>query len=132
MLGEEPGDRAERDPRRLGHGEPVRPGRDGGKRDRARALPDPDLEAPPIRARELRRLAVPAVAMDRPYGVDHPARAEPTAARDLRVAGGAAAERLALLQDRRPAGAVDRAVDAATTEKRRVRRVDDRVGVLLR
>ena len=41
------------------------------------------------------------------------------------------ADLLAPLQDRGTAATVDRAVDAATTEERRVRRVHDRVDVLL-
>src|SRR5262249_8055796 len=91
-----------------------------------------DLEASPVRAREPLGLAVPAVPVDRPDGVDDPARAEPPAAGDLRVAGRAATELLALLEDIGPAGAVDRTVDAAAAAERRVRRVHDRVGVLLR
>src|SRR5438105_4517984 len=59
-----------------------------------------------------------------------PARRQPPAGRQLGVAGGAAAELAALGQDRGSAGAVDRAVDPAAAQQRRVGRIDDRVGRL--
>src|SRR5207237_4676093 len=62
----------------------------------------------------------------------HPWRLQAAGGRDLRVAGGAAAERATFLEDRWSAGPVDRAVDATAPEQRRVGRVHDRVGVLLR
>ena len=58
------------------------------------------------------RRATPA----RPHGSR--ARRKPVAARDLRLAGVAAAERAAFREKLRPGGAVDRAVDAATAEQR--------------
>jgi len=54
-------------------------------------------------------------------------RRQPIAAGDLRVAGGAAAERSALAQQFRPGRAVDCAIDPAAAEQAGIRRVDDRV-----
>ena len=77
-------------------------------------------------------LALSAAAPDRPDGVDHVPRRQVARRRRLRVAGRAAAEAAALLEDRRAAGTVDRAVDAAAAEQRLVGGVDDRVDLLLR
>src|SRR5437016_2992776 len=52
---------------------------------------------------------------------------QPIAARDFRRAGLAAAERAALLEQVRPCGAMDRAVNAAAAEQRRIRGVHDGV-----
>jgi hypothetical protein len=49
------------------------------------------------------------------------------AARDLGRAGFAAVERFAFLQQLRACGTMDRAVDPAAAEQRRVRRIDDGV-----
>ena len=64
--------------------------------------------------------------------MDHMPRREPVAFGDLGVAGGAAAERTAFGQKLWPRGAMDRAVDAAAAEKRRVRGVDDGVNAQCR
>jgi hypothetical protein len=64
--------------------------------------------------------------------VDHPACRQLAGGGRLRIAGRAPAERAAFLEDRRPARVVDRAVDPAAAEQRRVGRVDDRVDVLTR
>src|SRR5262249_3814420 len=132
VRGEEFPDRLERDRRRLADRKPVRAGRDRRERERADAVGDRHLETPPIGAREQLGLATRTAPVDRSDGVDHEARPETTAARDLRIAGRAAAEAAALVQDRGPTRAVDRAVDAAAAEERRVRGVHDRVRVLLR
>jgi hypothetical protein len=78
------------------------------------------------------RLAVLAAAPHRADRVDHPPRREPAGSGCFRVADVAAAEQAALLQDRRPARAVDRPVHSPTTEQARVRGVDDRVDGLRR
>ena len=62
---------------------------------------------------------------------DVPGRQVP-ARRQLRIAGLAAAQLAALLEDGRAAGAVNGTVDAAAAEQRRVGGVDDRVHFLLR
>ncbi len=72
-------------------------------------------------------LVAAAAVPDRPDRMDHVPGLEPVALRDLRRAGLAAAERPAFGQQLRPRGAMDRAVDAAAAEQRRVRRVHDGV-----
>src|SRR5690606_35458390 len=67
---------------------------------------------------QLRRLAAAAVAVDRPHGVDHVAGRQAVTAGDARLAGGSAVQALALLQQLRPGGAVDGAVDAAAADQR--------------
>ena len=52
---------------------------------------------------------------------------QPIAPGDLGVAGIAAMECAALREQFRPRRAMDRAIDAAPTEERRIRRVDDGV-----
>ena len=68
-----------------------------------------------------------AAVPDRPDRVDHVAGRQPARGRRLGIAHAAPAEQPALLEDRRAAGAVDRAVHAATAEQRAVGRVDDGV-----
>jgi hypothetical protein len=51
---------------------------------------------------------------------------------DFRFAGFTAAERTAFREQFRSSGAMDRAVDSAAAEKRRVRRVHNRVNLELR
>src|SRR5262249_33291936 len=77
-------------------------------------------------------LARAAAVPDRPDRVDHVPRREPARAGRLRLSGLAPAEPAALLEDRRAAGTVDRAVDATPAEQRSVRGVDDRGGGLRR
>ena len=59
--------------------------------------------------------------------MDHMPRRQPIAAGDLGVAGLAAMERAAFGEQLGPGGAMDRAVDAAAAEQRRIRGVDDGV-----
>ena len=63
--------------------------------------------------------------------MDHVPRRKRARAGRLCVARLAATERATLLEDRRAARPVDRSVDAAAAEQARVRRVHDRVDVLL-
>jgi hypothetical protein len=109
----------------------VRAGRDRGEGDGAAAEPGRELDRAPMYRREQLGLAVIPAAPDRADRVDHVSRRKVAGARCLGVAGVAAAESPALREDRRPARAVDRAVDAASPEQRRIRRVDDRVHFLL-
>ena len=91
-----------------------------------------DLHTPAVRTRQQLGLAVPAVAIDRPDGVDDVLGLEVAAGGELGVAGRAAAELPARRKDRRPAGTMNRAIDAAAAAQSAVRRVDDGVGVLMR
>ena len=70
-----------------------------------------------------------AALPDRADGVDDMAGLEAIAARDLGLAGLAAAERAAFGEQLRPGGAMDGAVDAAAAEQGGVGRVDDGVDV---
>jgi len=81
---------------------------------------------PVARSQEV-RLAVPAATPHRPDRMDHVARGEAEPGRELRVAGRAAPQRLAGVEQGGARGPVDRAVDAAAAEEAPVGGVDDRV-----
>lgn len=74
--------------------------------------------------------------VDRPHGVDHPPGRQVPPGSGYRLTGGQAGrvvvppDRPALLQYRRTTSPVDRSIHAATTQERRVRRVNDGVDVL--
>ena len=91
--------------------------------DRAR----PRAQRRAIAGREQIRLAARAAVPHRPDRVDDVFRRQVVAARDLRRAGGAAAERSAFRQQLPSGGAVDRAIDPAAAEQRGVGGVDDGV-----
>lgn len=83
-----------------------------------------------IGAREQGRLVALRV-VDGAHGVDHEAGPELAGAGDDRAAHRAAPDAPALRQDLRPAPGVDGAVDTLSAEQVRVRRVDNRVRVLI-
>jgi hypothetical protein len=64
---------------------------------------------------------------DRAYRVNDIARRQIVTARYLRLTGRASAEPTALVQKTRAGGAMNRAIDAATAEQRRIGGIDDRV-----
>src|SRR5579872_4202032 len=66
---------------------------------------------------------------DRTDGVDHMARRQSIALRDLGTPRGAAAERAALCEQFWAGAAVDCAVDPSAAEQRAVRGIDDRVNI---
>ena len=109
---------------------------DRGEGDRAGSDVGRHVEGRREARRELGRVVLSAVPV-RTDRVDHPAGGEvPGSGRDrladrqpVRVRR--PAQQPALLQQRGPAAAVDRAVHAATTQQRRVRGVDDRIDDLL-
>src|SRR5262249_46684257 len=103
--------------------------RDPGERDRREAVLACDRHRLAVTRRQLAALAALAAAIDRADRVDHEARLEPVAARQLRIAGLAAAERAALREQLLAGRAVDRAVDPTAAQQAGVRRVDDRVDV---
>ena len=109
----------------------VHPGRDRREGDRAAAERRRELERAPVARREQLRLTLAAAPPHRADRVDHVAGAQAPRTRRLRVSGRAAAEEPALGEQRRARSAVDRAVHPTAAEQARVRRVDDRVGVLL-
>ena len=122
--------RFDRDRRRKLDRIAVRAGRDRGKRDGCAPELGRQLDRAPVARREQPRLPCIAAAPDRADGVQHIARRQVAAAGRLHVPGVAAAKRAALREDPGAAGAVDRSVDTAAAEQRRVRRVDDGVDVL--
>ena len=70
------------------------------------------------------------MAATMPYradSVNHVPRRQPEPGSDLGVAGSAATERTARGQQLRPGRTMDGAVDAAATQQRAVRRIDDRI-----
>src|SRR5436305_11734121 len=103
----------------------VEPARDRWERDALVAVLCGELDGAAVARSEQIALAVPAAAPDRADRVDHMPHREPARAGDLRVAGLAAAEPAVLVEQLRPGGPMDRAVDAAAAEERRVRGVDD-------
>ena len=113
------------------HRERVRAGGDRRKRDRPDAELGRHLERPAMAGRELLLLAGPTADPDRSDGVDHVLGVEVAGRRRLRVARLAPSQQAALLEDRRTARAVDRAVHAAAAEERRVGGVHDRADGLL-
>jgi hypothetical protein len=69
---------------------------------------------------------------DRADGVEHVPGGQGPARRRLHVSRIAGPQQAALLEDRWPTRAMDRAVHAAAPEQAGIRRVDDRVDFLLR
>jgi hypothetical protein len=74
-----------------------------------------------------RLIFAPASAVPQPDGMNHMPRRQTVTPCDFGVAGLAAMERAAFGQKFGPGRAMDRAIDAATAEQRRVRSVDDGV-----
>ena len=72
-------------------------------------------------------LARASAIPDRADGMNHMPRRQAIASGDFGVAGLAAVQRAAFGQQLRPGRAMDRAIDAAAAEQRRVRGVDDGV-----
>src|SRR5262249_56087485 len=100
-------------------------GADARKRERQHAVRSRDLDRAPVARGEQLGLAAGAVAPDRTDRVDDEPRRQPIPPGELGVAGLAAAKQAALVEQLRPGGAVDGAVDPATPAQRRGRRVDD-------
>src|SRR6185503_2421306 len=100
---------------------------DRGERDGLQTVLEGELQALAVAGGEKLRFSALAAAPHRSHGVDDVLRGQLVAPRDLRLAGRAAAERAAFLQQLAPRLAVDGAVHAAAAQQRRVRRVHDRV-----
>ena len=84
-----------------------------------------DRDGAAIARRQQRILVLCATVPDRADRVDHMLCGQPVAAGDLRVAGGAAAERAAFGEQLRTRRAMDRAIDASAAKQRGVGGVDD-------
>jgi hypothetical protein len=76
------------------------------------------------------RFLAATFVVDRPDRVDHPLGCQSAGCRRLRVAGGAAAEFIALGHDGRPARAMDRPIDPAAAGQPVVGGVDDGIDLL--
>jgi hypothetical protein len=72
-------------------------------------------------------LTVAATIPHRPNRVDHMTGLEPITLGDLGITGGATLQRTAFGQQFRPRGPMDRAIDPAAAEQRRIGGVDDGV-----
>src|SRR5207249_2330789 len=94
-------------------GEAVGAGADRGERDGAQIMLGGECEAVPVAARQELVFAAAAAIPDRAHRVNHPASREVVAGSDAGLAGGAAAQLPALLQQCGPGRAVDSAVHAA-------------------
>jgi hypothetical protein len=112
-----------REPQRIS----VCPAADGRKCDRANPVGNRDLEATAIASRQQFRLAVGAVTLYGPDGVNDMRCGKAIAAGDFRVSGVAPTEAHALGEQIGPGGAMYRPVDTAASEQRVVGRVDDRI-----
>jgi hypothetical protein len=131
-------DELDRRPQRLAHGGDgdlrreldriaVHAGRDRREGDTGASELCRELERATVAARKQLGLTRIASVPDRADRVDDMAGRQPPTGRRLGVTGLAPAEEPALLQNRRTARAVDRAVDAPAAEQARVGSVDDRV-----
>ena len=110
--------------------EAVDAGRDRWEGNRAAAELGRHLERAPVARGEELVLTRPSALPDRPHCVDDVTRQKIAGGGRLRVAGLAAAEQPAFLQDRGPTAAMDGPVHTAAPEQRRVRGVHDRVDLL--
>jgi hypothetical protein len=85
------------------------------------------LQRAAITRRQRLVLAFAAAMPDRADGMNDMPRRQTITLGDLGVAGCAAAKRAAFGEQLRPGGTMDRAIDAAAAEQRRIRGVDDGV-----
>ena len=84
-------------------------------------------KARPVAGGELLPLTALTAVPHRADGVDNVAARQAVSAGDLGLAGSAAAQRPALLEQLRSRRTVDAAIHAASTQQRLIRRVDDSV-----
>ena len=124
---EEFADGVHRHPERLILGVAEDAGGDQRKGNRLTAVLLRQRKAGVIAGGELFPLAVLTAVPHRADGVDDVAARQAVRARDLGLAGPAAAQRPALLEQLRPRRTVDAAIHAATAQQRFLRRVDDGV-----
>src|SRR5213078_4568168 len=123
--------RPERDRRGQADWIDERPGGNGRKRNGAQAMPDGDLQAASVGARQQLRLMLVAAAPDRADRVDDVSRSEVAPGGDDGVADGTTSDASALLVDAWAALGVDGAVGACALVEPPVCGGDDRVGLLV-
>src|SRR3954453_2368821 len=107
--------------------EAIDAGGNGGKGNGGKVVGRAKLDAWAIARGEQIALAVMTALPDRSNRMDHMPRRQTVALGDFGVSGGAAVELTAYGQQFRPSSSMDRAVDTATAQQRRVGRVDDGV-----
>jgi hypothetical protein len=116
-----------RDAGRAFGGEAIHAGGDRGKCHGRKRVGLTEFEGTAIAGGEQLVLAIGPAMPDRADGMDHMPGRQPVPSRDLGVAGRAAVERAAFLEQFRAGAAMDRTIDAAPTEQGRIRCVDDSV-----
>ena len=131
MVGKIGRDLAHGDLRRLRQREVVDARADGREIDRVAAVLAREAEAVAVAIGQQLRLAVLPVAPAGAGRVDDVARRQAVAAGDLRLAGSAAVEAAALVEQAGTGGHVDGPVHPAAAEQRAVGGVDDGVDVRL-
>ena len=132
MVGEVGRDLAHGDLRRLIQREMVDTRADGREIDRMAVVLARKAQAVAVAAGQQLGLAVLPVAPARARRVDNVARRQAVAAGDLRLAGAAAVEAAALVEQAGAGGHVDGAIHPAAAEQRAVGGVDDGVDIRLR
>ena len=95
------------------------------KRDRPKFPFIDDLEAAAVAARQQVRLSLAAAVPDRPNSVDHVLGRQVITSGDLRIAGFAAPQGAARLEQPGTCGTVNRTINPSAAEQRIVRRVDN-------
>src|SRR5579859_6175410 len=108
-------------------GKAINAGRNRRESNRAKMMNLAERDGAAIAGRQQFILAAPAAAPYRPHRMDHILGRQPVSARDLGVAGLPAAQRAALGKELGASRAMNRAIDTAAAQKRRVRRVHDGV-----
>ena len=125
--------RERRDRRRNGDsgrasgGEMIDTGRNGGKGDRGKAVILAEPDGAGVTGGEQIVFTLVAAVPDRSHRMDHMLGRQTISLGDLGLAGGAATKRAAFGKQCGTSGAVNRAIDAATAQQRRIRGVDDGV-----
>ena len=115
------------DGRRAIGGETIDAGGDRGICQRSKRIGLSQFKRAAIAGGEQFILARVAAVPDRTDGMDHVPGRQPISAGDFGIAGRAAIQRAAFGKQFGPGRAMDRAIDAAAAEQRRIRGVDDGV-----
>jgi hypothetical protein len=102
-------------------------GRNRGKRNRFEIVVTAELDRTAIARGKLLVLPTITTVPNGSDGMDHMPSRQEISFGDLGIAGFAAVERPAFGQQLRPGRVMDRTIDAAPAEQRRIRRVDDGV-----
>jgi hypothetical protein len=121
--------RSDRDPRRASGGETIDPSGNRRKSQRSESVGLADFDCTAVARRQCIILALAAAVPNRADCMNHMPGRQPISSGNLDVAGRAALECTALIQQFRPGRAMDSTIDAAAAEQRRIGGVNDRVDV---